>query len=447
MRAPDVPTRRGSRKLTLAEMPALVAEHDAAVSDSAAATTAAAPLRALPVAAPSGEVTVELVAEVLNPVLDEFVDGVLGTVEDMRAGDAAPLDGAFEHNLRAAIAAALRQFTRVVEDGDVSTLDLSLFRELGRKHALVGYPLEDLLWLYRVGAIACWRQATTLYSEGRFTDEVLARVGELVFTLSHTLAEAAVAGYSSEAASTSTLAQARRYEFLRRLLTGSEPPTDEEFADAAAEFGWALPDKIVVAVAVVDPDARGARHSFGTDALVEGSVREHHVALLPAPAQPEDAAAPGTPPPVGMDRVVLGPAVPVLEARTSYHQALRLLELADRGLVPGRPVLRAADHWLALMLDREPHLVGDVVERRLGGLLELSERRRGPMLETLTAWLARPGQISAIADELHVHAQTVRYRLERLRELVGPAIDDPEARLELSLATYAFRRRYPDVTG
>jgi DNA-binding PucR family transcriptional regulator len=196
---------------------------------------------------------------------------------------------------------------------------------------------------------------------------------------------------------------------------------------------------------VVDPDARGARHSFGTDALVEGPVREHHVALLAADAAGTGDAVPGTPPPVGMSRVVIGPAVPVRESRSSYADAVRLLELADRGMVPGAQVLRACDHWLALLLDRDPHLMGDVVQRRLGALLELSERRREPMVETLTAWLARPGQISAIADELHVHAQTVRYRLDRLRELVGPAIDDPEQRLELALATHAFRRRHLGV--
>jgi DNA-binding PucR family transcriptional regulator len=35
---------------------------------------------------------------------------------------------------------------------------------------------------------------------------------------------------------------------------------------------------------------------------------------------------------------------------------------------------------------------------------------------------------------LHVHPQTVRYRLNRLRELYGDALDDPDARFELELA-------------
>ena len=39
-----------------------------------------------------------------------------------------------------------------------------------------------------------------------------------------------------------------------------------------------------------------------------------------------------------------------------------------------------------------------------------------------------------MAAELHVHRQTVRYRLGRLRELLGDALDQAESRLELELA-------------
>ena len=42
-----------------------------------------------------------------------------------------------------------------------------------------------------------------------------------------------------------------------------------------------------------------------------------------------------------------------------------------------------------------------------------------------------------MAAALDVHPQTVRYRLKQLRELFGPALEDPEARFELSLALRA----------
>jgi DNA-binding PucR family transcriptional regulator len=36
-----------------------------------------------------------------------------------------------------------------------------------------------------------------------------------------------------------------------------------------------------------------------------------------------------------------------------------------------------------------------------------------------------------------VHPQTARYRLARLRELIGASLDDPDARLEMELAIRA----------
>jgi DNA-binding PucR family transcriptional regulator len=42
-----------------------------------------------------------------------------------------------------------------------------------------------------------------------------------------------------------------------------------------------------------------------------------------------------------------------------------------------------------------------------------------------------------MADALGLHVQTVRYRLAKLRERLGDALDDPADRLELALALRA----------
>ncbi len=45
------------------------------------------------------------------------------------------------------------------------------------------------------------------------------------------------------------------------------------------------------------------------------------------------------------------------------------------------------------------------------------------------------GDRAAVAADLHIHPQTVRYRLKQLRELFGPDLDgDPDTRLRLTLA-------------
>jgi DNA-binding PucR family transcriptional regulator len=59
------------------------------------------------------------------------------------------------------------------------------------------------------------------------------------------------------------------------------------------------------------------------------------------------------------------------------------------------------------------------------------------LLETLDAWLRHQRHTPRIAEELHVHPQTVRYRLATLRELLGETIDTPQGRFELELALRA----------
>jgi DNA-binding PucR family transcriptional regulator len=57
--------------------------------------------------------------------------------------------------------------------------------------------------------------------------------------------------------------------------------------------------------------------------------------------------------------------------------------------------------------------------------------------ETLRAWLDAHGDVSESARVLHVHPQSVRYRLARLREAFGGALDDPLGRLEVAAALRA----------
>ncbi len=54
-------------------------------------------------------------------------------------------------------------------------------------------------------------------------------------------------------------------------------------------------------------------------------------------------------------------------------------------------------------------------------------------LDTLRAYLASNGNISAMAERLHVHNNTVRYRVARLAKDFNLDLDDPQKRLWLWL--------------
>jgi DNA-binding PucR family transcriptional regulator len=110
---------------------------------------------------------------------------------------------------------------------------------------------------------------------------------------------------------------------------------------------------------------------------------------------------------------------------------------ADRlrrdGLVDADPLF-VDEHYDALVVHDDPHLHALLAEEALRPLAAEPAGRRARLEETLAVWLACMGDQRAVAHALHVHPQTVRYRLGRLRQLFGAALDDPRARLRLTLA-------------
>jgi DNA-binding PucR family transcriptional regulator len=60
--------------------------------------------------------------------------------------------------------------------------------------------------------------------------------------------------------------------------------------------------------------------------------------------------------------------------------------------------------------------------------------RGGVLLQTLSAYLATNGSPTDAADRLHLHRNTVLYRLGRIEDLLGLDLRDAEVRLGLHLA-------------
>jgi DNA-binding PucR family transcriptional regulator len=87
-----------------------------------------------------------------------------------------------------------------------------------------------------------------------------------------------------------------------------------------------------------------------------------------------------------------------------------------------------------VILHQDAELAAALVKARLSALDALPESDRVRLTETLAAWLAHQRHTPRIAEELHVHPQTVRYRVAQLRELLGDSLDTPAGRFELELA-------------
>jgi len=132
----------------------------------------------------------------------------------------------------------------------------------------------------------------------------------------------------------------------------------------------------------------------------------------------------------GLGEQALAPAQ-VRRSATEAHDSARL------GLVvlgSGR-VARAADLgvYRLLLTLRDDGELRPFVERALAPLDE-DHRNGSALIETLEAFFACNGNLSEAARQLHLHRNSLIYRLNRARELLGHDLDDPELRLSLQLA-------------
>jgi len=75
----------------------------------------------------------------------------------------------------------------------------------------------------------------------------------------------------------------------------------------------------------------------------------------------------------------------------------------------------------------------EFVNRHLGSLVEHDRARGANLIPTLKAYL-EAGEQQAAARRLRVHPNTLRYRLDRIREISGAELDDAETRLNLAVA-------------
>ena len=91
-----------------------------------------------------------------------------------------------------------------------------------------------------------------------------------------------------------------------------------------------------------------------------------------------------------------------------------------------------------LLEESSPAETDAYIHRQLGTLLRQPEPRRQELLDTLASWLRCMGNQRWMARELHLHYNTVSYRLQQLWLLLEADPVDPMKRLALETALYLY---------
>jgi DNA-binding PucR family transcriptional regulator len=78
-----------------------------------------------------------------------------------------------------------------------------------------------------------------------------------------------------------------------------------------------------------------------------------------------------------------------------------------------------------------------LIDPRVHALRDYDATHDGCLVETLSAYLDCFGDVAAAASWLHVHPNTVRYRVRRIEKVLGTSLADPDDRLVLALGLRA----------
>lgn len=310
-----------------------------------------------------------------------------------------------------------------------------------------GLPLEALLRAYRLGdhRFIQWfleRIGRTAASE----EEVVAATSQTVaFTVEYVdrISEALIEIYRAERKLWGQRTETARAAQIRAVL--HDASLDESTAEIMTGHvmrHWHV--GVVAWVEMDDPDAvahveragQALRALGGVDALVVPGDAHTLWCWLSTPAHVPTDLAPfqrvvAERPEV---RIAVGePARGLAGFRATHREALRAQAVAEAAS-PGAPVTGYGQVQLTALLSEDLEDLRSWVARTLGELAR-DDEGMARLRETVRVFLETSGSFSEAAKRLHVHRNTVHYRIKRAEEVRGRPITEDRVYVEVALLT------------
>ncbi|MFI5984509.1 helix-turn-helix domain-containing protein [Streptomyces sp. NPDC051555] len=135
-----------------------------------------------------------------------------------------------------------------------------------------------------------------------------------------------------------------------------------------------------------------------------------------------------------------GPAKGAAAVAGVYEEAARCLDALTALDGAGGTASLSELGFLGLLLSAD-HDVDAFIAQALGPVLEYDAARFTELTRTLEAYFESGGSPTHAAEALHVHANTVSRRLERIAELLGEGWQKPAQALEIQMALRLRRTR------
>jgi hypothetical protein len=211
-----------------------------------------------------------------------------------------------------------------------------------------------------------------------------------------------VSGYHAAELQLSRTARDTRTQWLRRLLLEEVPPEE------LRQTGLPLHRRYFCLVSdITDPgQAQTVERRLACPDGVFGLIEGRLTGLITRLPAPEEVT--------GKELVVIAPAVSLREIPEVYSTCCAALAAAGAR----RGLHNLSDLAVETALATQPVLAG-ILGRELLGVLDPADRYHRQLVSTALAYLDTGRRLDQTAAALHLHANTVRYRLSRLATMTG----------------------------
>jgi hypothetical protein len=331
-------------------------------------------------------------------IVDELVEAARAQSPDVARLPAAEN----RRHISVLLAAGLESFER---RGDPSARDFAEATRLGTERAAQCVPIGGLLTAVQAGRTRAMEIAIGRGRAAGIPDDVLLEVLLELDRYTGALERHVIDGYHAAERELARSHWEARTGMLRRLLLGQQPAPA---ADELARWGLRPDGRYHCVVSDATEPARLAAYRG-----VFGSIDTRQAGLaprLPAPAATDPDLLVVVSPACALTEIpaVYELCVAALRAAGALRGSRRLVDLAGETALAGQPLL------------------ADLLRADLLGALKPGDDFHRELVTTALAYLDHGQRLDHTAAALHVHPNTVRYRLRRLLEITGmpfPAVD------------------------
>ncbi|HVF76221.1 MAG TPA: helix-turn-helix domain-containing protein [Acidimicrobiales bacterium] len=369
------------------------------------------------------------------------------------------------HDVRSALRRAGGFFLRTLQENrPLDSGEVVALQVIGAQRARHGLPPEGLTAAIQAAMRTGYRRLLECALEVEAPTDVAVRaMGALSMRLFEFVQDATgalVAGYMGEESQRLSSRLREQAALVDRLLEASWTDEDE-IRGHAKELGFSVEAPLTLLLVAngrfqetTPLRSAATRLAERLPGAIEGPARPSpvpHVIVV----VPEAAAHPWATLLATCDEVAAGEAVYVgcatpvgqlLSLSSAYRRAQGdLLYLSAARTGHGAVAMKDVKAYRILACaPLEDRL--DFVRQTLGPIFDLSETKAVELLDTLESLYDNQGHCAAVAGELAVHEKTVRYRLRRVQDLTGLAIDVPADRLQLDMAVRLRRLAMTEVS-